>query len=162
MRVFRILMIICLLFVSGLQTVPAHAESQAADLERSMSDTLDLWRDGRYEQLFERLAHRGKTSRESFVTRMKAAGIRPACCFQKMEGFKVLNEKRTEATVYVKIGLEGSPGTADACTREFKLSHEEGIWKMQLQDIFNLGGVGAKKGRHSLKKAKKAASPYHN
>jgi len=37
-------------------------------LQQSMSDTLDLWREGRYEQLFERLAHRGRTSKEQFVS----------------------------------------------------------------------------------------------
>ena len=44
----------------------------------------------------------------------------------------LLNEKRTEATVYAKVGLEGTPGAADASTREFKLTHEEHMWKMQL------------------------------
>ncbi|HXE97451.1 MAG TPA: hypothetical protein VN642_13665 [Dongiaceae bacterium] len=124
-------------------------------LEKSMSDTLDTWRDGRYEQLFEMLAHRGKTSRETFVKKMRASTTRPACCWQKMENFKILNEKRTEATVYVKIGLEGAPDTAGSTTREFKLTHQEGVWKMQLADVFSIAGVTGKKGsgkkRHVVK-----------
>lgn len=131
--------------------IAAEAESP---LEKAMSETLDIWRDGRYEQLFEQLAHRGKTSRETFVMKMRDSTIRPACCWQKMEHFKVLNEKRTEATVYVKIGLEGTPGTVESATREFKLTHQEGSWKMQLADVFSIAGVtGKKKGakRHQKK-----------
>ena len=121
----------------------AHAESI---LEKSMSDTLDIWREGRYEQLFDQLAHRGKTSRESFVKKMQESTIRPACCWQKMEHFKILNEKRTEATVYVKIGLEGAPNTDASATREFKMTHMEGVWKMQLADVLSIAEATGKKG----------------
>ena len=120
------------------------AESESV-LEKSMSDTFDTWREGRYEKLFEQLAHRGKTSREIFVKKMRESTIRPACCWQKMEHFKVLYEKRTEATVYVKVGLEGTPDSAGSTTREFKLTHQEGVWKMQLADVFSIAGVTGKK-----------------
>lgn len=134
------------------------AAEDVSPLEKAMSDTLDTWRDGRYEQLFEQLAHRGKTSRETFVKKMRDSSIRPVCCWQKMERFKILNEKRTEATVYVKIGLEGTPGTADSTTREFKMTHQEGEWRMQLADVLSIAGVTGKKGstkRHTKK------SPLH-
>lgn len=139
--------------------VPVFAGDSAQLLEKSVSETLDLWREGSYEQLFERLTRRGKTSRESFVNKMRDTSIRPACCWQKMENFKVLNEKRTEATVYVKIGLEGTPNAAESSTREFKLTHEGGVWKMQLSDIFSIAGVTGKKGK---KGSRKVTSPYHN
>ena len=151
----RILPVIaCFLLCSFLlePVATASSESTAGVLEQSMSDTLDLWREGRYEQLYEHLAHRGKTSREQFVKKMRDTAIRPACCFQKLENFKVLNEKRTEATVYAKIGLEGTPNVAESCTREFKLTHEENIWKMQLADVLALSGATAKKSRHVTKK----------
>jgi hypothetical protein len=138
-------------------SVPVHAESRRDVLEQSMSDSLDLWRDGRYEQLFDHLAHRGKTSREQFVKKMRDTSIRPACCFQKLENFKVLNEKRTEATVYAKIGLEGTPGAAESSTREFKLTHEENIWKMQLADVLSLSGAAPKKAGHV---SRKKHNPY--
>jgi hypothetical protein len=138
--------------------LPVAAGDNTQVMQQSMSETLDLWREGRFEQLFERLARRGKTSRESFVNKMRDTNIRPACCWQKMENFKVLNEKRTEATVYVKVGLEGTPAAAESSTREFKLTNEGGIWKMQLSDIFSIAGVTGKKGKHSQKKH---TSPYH-
>jgi hypothetical protein len=152
MRIRSALISFLLLISLLLQVVPVVAESTPAVLEQSMSDTLDLWREGRYEQLYEHLAHRGKTSKEQFANKMRNASIRPACCFQKLENFKVLNEKRTEATVYAKVGLEGTPNASESCTREFKLTHEENIWKMQLADILSLSGATAKKTRHVVKK----------
>ena len=149
--------LIMLLVIPG----PGSAKETESVLEKSMSETLDTWREGRYEQLFERLAHRGKTSRESFVKKMRESTIHPACCWQKMENFKILNEKPTEATVYVKIGLEGTPNSNESTTREFKLTLQEGIWKMQLADVFSIAGVSGKKSGSSKRHTKKS-SPYHN
>jgi hypothetical protein len=131
---------------------PATAETSSTALEQSMSDTLDLWREGRYEQLYEHLAHRGKTSKEQFVKKMYDTTIRPVCCFQKLDNFKVLNEKRTEATVYARVGLEGTPNVSESSTREFKLTHEENTWKMQLADVLALSGATAKKAKHTTHK----------
>jgi len=143
-------------------TLPAFAETAPTILEQSVSNTLDLWREGNYEQLYEHLSHRGKTSREQFVARMRDADIRPACCWQKMENFRLLNEKRSQATVHVKVGLEGAPGSMTASSRDFKLAYEGGVWKMQLNDILSLAGVTAKKGKHgSRRNSHKNTSPYH-
>jgi len=152
MRILSFIVSFLLLTLLLAPAAPAGAESSPAPLEQSMSDTLDMWRDGRYEQLYEHLAHRGKTSREQFVKKMRDTTIRPACCFQKLENFKVLNEKRTEATVYAKVGLEGTPNAAESCTREFKLTHEENIWKMQMADVFSIAGAAGKKNRHVVRK----------
>ena len=138
--------LLILLAVISLGVSKANAETAAATLEQSMSQALDLWRDGQYEQLYEKLSHRGRTSREQFVSKMReAARRRPACCWQKIENFSVLKEKRTEVTVYAKIGLEGTPGPVESCTREVKLSHAANEWKMQLNDILNLAGITGRK-----------------
>lgn len=142
--------------------LPGSAAESASVLEQSMSETLDLWRDGRYEQLFDRLARRGKTSREHFVKKMRDTSIRPACCWQKMENFKVLHEKRNEATVYVKIGLEGTAIPAYSSTREFKLTYEEGLWKMQLADLLSIAEVSRKKSKHRTKNIISNSSVHHN
>jgi hypothetical protein len=152
MRILSV--IVCFLLLTFLLDPAASvvAESTPAALEQSMSDTLDLWREGRYEQLYEHLAHRGKTSKEHFVNRMRDTTIRPVCCFQKLSNFRVLNEKRTEATVYARVGLEGTPNAAESSTREFKLTHEENIWKMQLADVLSIAGATGKKKHRSYKK----------
>jgi len=148
MRILPVLVTILLLTLLPGPVVPASAETTTAVLEQSMSDILDLWREGRYEQLYEHLAHRGRTSKEQFVLKMRDTVIRPACCFQKLENFRVLNEKRTEATVYARVGLEGAPNAAESSTREFKLTHEEHIWKMQLADVLSIAGATGKKSKH--------------
>ena len=68
----------------------------------------------------------------------------------------MLNEKRTEAMVYAKVGLEGTPNLAESSTREFKLTHEENIWKMQLADVLSIAGATGKKKHRTYKKG----SPY--
>ena len=136
------------------------ASSAASTLEKSMSDTLDIWREGQYEQLFDQLAHRGKTSREMFVKNMRVSTTRPACCWQKMENFRILNEKRTEATVYVKIGLDSDSGESESTTREFKMTHQEGVWKMQLADVFAIAGVTGKKRNNAIRHSSKVPV-YH-
>lgn len=148
MRINHLILLTVLLSALILTAVQSSAESSSV-LEQAMSETLDLWREGRYEQLYERLSHRGKTSREQFVKKMQNTSTRPACCFQKLENFRVLNEKRTEATVYARVGLEGTPGTSESSTREFRLSHTENSWKMQMSDILALSGASAKKSRSS-------------
>ncbi len=150
--------VVMVVLLAGAGTEGA-AETESP-LEKSMSDTLDTWREGRYEQLFEQLAHRGKTSRETFVKKMRESTTRPVCCWQKMEHFRVLNEKRTEATVYAKIGLEGAPGGAESATREFKMTHQEGVWKMQLADVLSIAGVTGKKGS-GVKRLSRKNSSYH-
>jgi len=88
---------------------------------------------------------------------MRQTSIRPACCFQKLENFRVLNEKRTEATVYARIGLEGTPNAAGSATREFKLTHEEQIWKMQLADVLSISGATGKQKKYITSKK---SNPY--
>lgn len=146
------LVVICLLVL--LQSaVPVAAETPSSALEQAVSETLDLWRDGRYEQLFEQLSHRGKISREQFVKKMRDTSVRPACCWQKLENFKVLSEKKRSATVYAKVGLEGTPGHDASSTREFKLSYEGGGWRMQMNDLYSLAEAKTKKKRSSHKKS---------
>jgi hypothetical protein len=139
------LTILCLLCMLTLVPAPALCGTSPQLLELAMSDTLDLWREGRFEQLFDRLAHRGRISREAFTRKMADAPRRPACCFQKMRGFRVVKERESEATVSATIGLEGGTSAAENCTREFRMTHEEGSWKIQLNDIYSLAGVTGRK-----------------
>jgi hypothetical protein len=156
MRSLSVIITFLLLTSLFMQAESAQAITSPGVLEKSMSETLDLWREGSYEQLYERLAHRGRTSREQFVNKMRNTTIRPACCFQKLENFRVLNEKRTEATVYARVGLEGTANASESSTREFKLTHEEQVWKMQLADVLSISGASGKKKHRTYKNN----SPY--
>ena len=123
----------------------SSAEQRNDPREQALSDALDLWREGRFEQLYDSLSHRNSMTRERFVQTMKDAGIKPACCFNKLNNFRLINEKRTTAKVYARLGMEGSPGTDESQSREFTLDHEEGRWKMRMTDIKALSGKAGHK-----------------
>ncbi len=144
----RLPFLIVLILVFAL-TVTAGADQRTDPREQALSDSLDLWREGRFEQLYDSLSHRTGLTRERFVQAMKDAGIKPACCFNKLNGFRLINEKRTTAKVFARLGMEGVPGSDESQSREFTLDHEEGRWKMRLADVKALAGLqGTKKKKH--------------
>ncbi len=140
------------LFVLCTPTAPVCAGTDPSMLANAISAPLDLWRESWIAQLYDRLGNYGNTTKEQFVEKLRGTTIRPACCWQKIDNFKVLNESGTEATVSAKIGMEVTDfifdensnsvkktcTTVEFITREFKLNNEGGLWKMQLNDVFNL------------------------
>jgi len=137
----------CLFFIVFVMFLVSGvcAEQRNDPREQALSDTLDLWREGRFEQVYDRLSHRNGMSRERFATFLRDAASHPACCHQKLNNFRVISEKRTTAKVYAKLGMEGSPGTDSSQSREFTMDHEEGQWKMRMSDIKALAGLTKKK-----------------
>jgi hypothetical protein len=141
----------CCLFVLCAHAAPVSAGTDPSLLANAMSATLDLWRENGTGQLYDRLGNRGNTTKDQFVEKL-GTSIRPACCWQKLDNFKVMNENGTEATVIAKIGIEvtyykfsetfgsisSSLTTVEYITCEFKLNYEGGIWKMHLNDVFSL------------------------
>lgn len=143
---------------------PVSARTDTFMIENCISVILDLWREGSFAQIYERLANRG--SREQFLDKMgvntykspyvnSQPGIqtrRPACCWQKMDNFKVLSTNGNEAIVSVKIGIESTffvedermgSGERESTSisyiiREFKFIHDGDSWKMELSDFLNL------------------------
>lgn len=137
-RLFLSLILLCCVSV-------AAADQRNDPREQALSDTLDLWREGRFEQLYDALSHRNSMTRERFVLLLKDASVRPACCHNKLNNFKLINEKVTTAKVFARLGMEGTVGTDSSQSREFTLDHEEGRWKMRLTDIKALAGHKKKK-----------------
>lgn len=122
----------------------AAADYRTDPREQALSDTLDLWREGRFEQLYDGLSHRNRISRERFIVLMRESSVRPACCHQKLNSFRLIIEKLTTATVYARIGLEGGSGADSSLSKEFTLDHQEGRWKVRLADIKSLAGMTGK------------------
>jgi hypothetical protein len=137
----------CLFFIVFVMFLASGvcAEQRNDPREQALSDTLDLWREGRFEQVYDCLSHRNGMSRERFAMFLRDAAGHPACCHQKLNNFRVISEKRTTAKVYAKLGMEGSPGTDSSQSREFTMDHEEGQWKMRMSDIKALAGLTRKK-----------------
>jgi len=140
----RLLILFFLIFTFSFTSV-CSADQRNDPREQAMSDALDLWREGRFEQLYDSLSHRTGLTRERFVQTMKGAEIKPVCCFNKLTAFRLISEKPTTAKVYARLGMEGGPGTDESQSREFTLNHEEGRWKMRLADIKTLAGLKKKK-----------------
>lgn len=120
-----------------------------AEVQRSFGEILDLWRDGRHGELYDRTIAGGKGSKEQFTKKLSAASRKPACCWEKMQEVKVQVKNDNSATLRAKVGLEGTQGT-EYVTRSFKLQKDDGIWCISQTDILSLAGEG-KKGRASKK-----------
>lgn len=138
-------MALCLLALICLTATSSLADQRADVREQAISDALDLWRDGRYEQLYDALSRRSGMTRERFAAFLKESDRRPACCFTKLQNFRLIAEKRTTAKVFARIGMDGGPGSDGSHSREFTLDHEEGRWKMRLADLKALAGKSGKK-----------------
>ncbi len=144
------LLLITLLFSSLILPYSdknASASDPGEDIRISFSETLDLWRNGRFEALYDRLARHGKMPRERFVSAMKETPVKPACCWQKLDGFRLVFEKRGEVTVRAKVGLEYENGKSGFVTREFRFISEGNDWKLQLGDIAYLAEISGRKKR---------------
>jgi hypothetical protein len=125
---------------------PQRQEAQT-EPGRGFEEILDLWRDGKYDAVYERTIPSGKQSRESFVTKLSSADRKPACCWEKLQDVRVTEQDGRQATLRAKVGLEGKDGSTDFSTREFKLRKKDGVWKAAASDILSLSGKGKKSSR---------------
>lgn len=118
------------------------------EARKGFEQILDLWRDGKYGELYDRTTGSGKESRERFAVRLADAPLKPACCWEKMQDVTVSAKHVDVVTIRARIGLEGGMGS-EYKTRSFKLVREEGVWKVSRADILALSGDAKKKKRHT-------------
>ena len=145
-------LLICLLLLAvfGQGQLPTahaahHTDSEiAGEVQKTLEDALDLWREGRYEDLYERTVPSGKETRESFARRLKEAPLRPACCWEKLQQVRVTVKGATRAVLRGKVGLEG-PGDTEFKTRSFTLQREGEVWLVARNDLLALADAGPKK-----------------
>lgn len=133
----------CPVFGKGRAVTDEGFQTEAA---KGFEQVLDLWRDGRYDELYDRTFGGGGDSRERFADRLAAAPRRPACCWEKMQDVKVSAGKGNRATLKARIGLEGGV-SGDSVTRSFRMVKEDGVWKVSRSDIISLSGATKKKKR---------------
>ncbi len=130
---------------------PYLAEDELkAEARAGFEKILDLWREGKYEEVYARTAVGGKQTKEEFVARLAAVQVRPACCWEKLQEVKVVVKGDSAVTIRAKLGFEGI-GATEFKTRSFKLVKEEGVWCMTQSDILSLAGAKKKKGVHRKK-----------
>ncbi len=147
-----------ILFVSLCTVGPAWGKTPylaedelKAEAKAGFEKILDLWRDGKYEEVYARTTVGGKQTKEAFVARLAAAPLRPACCWEKLQDVKVVVKGDSAVTIRAKLGFEGV-GSTEFKTRSFKLAKEEGVWCIAQSDLLSLAGAAKKKGVHRKKK----------
>ncbi|HJV33490.1 MAG TPA: hypothetical protein VJ604_00350 [Geomonas sp.] len=128
------------------QASPATGSEQ--EVLRDFELILDLWRDGRYNELFERTAT-SRQSKEQFARALASAPRRPACCWEKMQDVRVSVTSERAAVVRARLGFDRSvPGT-EFITRGIKLKKEDGVWMITQSELYSLAEL--KKKRSSYK-----------
>ena len=151
-----ILMLAVSLFAAGSAQgrSPYQGEEElTSGAERGLGEILDLWRGGRYEELYDRTLIGGKQSKEEFIGRLAAAPSRPACCWEKLQEVRATLKNDDTVAIRAKVGLDGGVGTTFK-TRDFRLVLEDGVWRISQAEILTLAGASGKKAHRTQKKRK--------
>jgi hypothetical protein len=125
-------------------------EELKSDAERGFAEILDLWHNGRYDELYDRTLAGGKQTKEGFIGRMSSASLRPVCCWEKLQDVRVTLKNDESVVLRAKVGLEGSVGNSFK-TRDYRLVKEDGVWRIAQADLLSLSGAAKKKVPHKKK-----------
>ena len=143
-RLLLVLTVLQLCF--GLQHAEAKDEAAVqTEVRQGFEQMLDYWRDGRYEELYERTSG-GKMTREAFVKRFAASELKPTCCWDKLQEVHVTMHTASKATLRGTVGLESGAG-GQTKTKAFKLNKEGGVWRISQAELLSLTGETRKKTR---------------
>ncbi len=121
----------------------ARENLPTSEITRDLERTLDLWRNGRYGELYERVAESGSHTKEYFVAHLAAAPRTPTCCWDKLQEVTVTSRDERRAKLHGKFGFDTGSGV-EFMTRGVTLKKEDGIWKMKMSDLLALSGKGKK------------------
>jgi hypothetical protein len=156
MRLISLLVLLLLIMSSALPAEarrraasppPAVAGSDEQAVLRDLEQILDLWRDGRYDDLYNRTVL-GKHGREQFAKKLASAPRHPACCWEKIQDARVALSGDRSAVVRARLGFEGSvPGT-EFVTKGIKLKREDGVWMISQADLYSLADLSSRKRRY--------------
>ena len=128
------------------RTAPEQPQNRAAseqEVLREFEEILDLWREGRYDDLFERAG--GRESKELFARKLASAPRKPACCWQKMQDAQVSLKGERAAVVRAKLGFEGSVSGTEFLTRRISLKKEGGLWTISQSELFSLANFSKRR-----------------
>lgn len=149
----RLTMLVVVVATCLLTTLPLWGRQEVADAEairseavRGFEEILNLWRDGRFDELYKRTLISGKDTKESFSKRMAAAPLKPSCCWEKMQQVAVRVKSPTSVVLSARLGLD-APGEMEYKTKSFKLLLEDGEWRIARADILSIAEAKAKGSR---------------
>ncbi len=163
MKRLMILPVLALLFCIALPVSAKVSAQPDGDVQgeamRGFGEILDLWREGKYEELYWRTITTGKHSKESFIGKLASCERRPACCWEKVQDATITARYAGGVVIHARVGMEGQNGSTKFETKKFKLYKEDDLWKIAMNDLLSLAGNGKRKTRrhYSSKKAKTTA-----
>ncbi|MGO8991624.1 MAG: DUF4124 domain-containing protein [bacterium] len=111
------------------------------DVIDSVKTILSLWKDGRYDLLYEwgDQKSRAAVNKENFEHRMKKKGIGLASSWETMQDIQVDVKSATQAYVTVKIGYKlVRGGETKFRTETYRMSLEKGAWKISLTKLLSV------------------------
>jgi hypothetical protein len=145
--VLTFFLLTCIAGPVSAKKLPSPDTDMQSEVSAGFGEILDLWRDGKFEDLYLRTTRPGKQSRESFRDRLSSCGRRPACCWEKLQDVTVTTNGSARAAVNAMVGMEGRDGNTEYVTRRFSMVKEGGLWKISMSDILSLARKGRKKNR---------------
>ncbi|HBA88946.1 MAG TPA: hypothetical protein DCZ75_13475 [Geobacter sp.] len=109
-----------------------------------LEQTLDLWRDGRYDEVANRSSG-GKDSNETISKKLASAPRKPACCWEKIQNAQVSLKSDRTAVVHARLGFESSvPGT-QFVTKGIGMKKEHGVWTISRSDLLSLADFSGRR-----------------
>jgi len=111
------------------------------DVVESVKTIFSLWKDGKYNELYDRGDQKSRRaiSREDFEHRMKKKGIGLASSWETIRDIQVDVKSAILAYATVRIGLKPTRGGETKFRTEiYRMSFENGMWKIDLMKILNV------------------------
>lgn len=123
------------------------ATTGEAEVLRDFETILDLWRDGRYDELYLHI-YNGKDSEEKFTARLSSAPRKPACCWEKIQEARVTMKSANSAVVHARLGFEASTPGTEFVTKGINLKKESSGWSISQSELYSLADLTGKKRRY--------------
>lgn len=114
---------------------------------KNLETILDLWRDGRYDELYLRTTG-GKDGKEKFSNKLASAPRKPACCWEKIQEPRASLKSGKSAVVHARLGFESSTPGTEFVTKEIRLKKEGALWSISQSELYSLADLSTRKRRY--------------
>jgi len=126
--------------LAGKEKERVNINKIEGDVIESVKTILSLWKDGRYDVLYDHGDQKSRmaVSKEEFEHRMKKRGIRLASSWETIRDIQIDVKSATLAHATVKIGFKPPRGGETKFrTETYRMSFENGMWRINLMKILN-------------------------